>query len=218
MPELIFGALHGAFHAGRILGAIEQPGSYGAMTFETFAWRDPPPASYPQDWCGMPAGTATQGHRNRPDLARVTGTGQLIAHLSARATASDTMHPVNISGPAPGAPMMQVPIKGEHQPCLQAAAFRRKSEAVFAVLNICNTTIPVTLPPTTTGDHIATVYDLTDPGGKAPLPANPAVFPWPAPLRASTLKVSVSPSGHVYTAAPLSFAMVEPSSVWVGLQ
>ena len=53
----------------------------------------------------MPAGTATQGQLNRPDLARVTGEGQLVAHLSARALAMETMHPVNITG----APQMQLP-------------------------------------------------------------------------------------------------------------
>ena len=76
-----------------------------AITFETFAWRDPAPPPYTKDFCGMPAGTATQGQLNRPDLARVTGEGQLVAHLSARALAMETMHPVNITG----APQMQLP-------------------------------------------------------------------------------------------------------------
>eukprot|EP01050_Picozoa_sp_SAG11_P033947 SAG11_NODE_11771_length_739_cov_0.864062_1_plen_193_part_01 len=126
------------------------------------------------------------------------------------------MHPVNISGPAP---TMQLPIKGDRQPCLQSAAFRRGHAVVLAVLNICNsiTTISVSLPPPTTADHVATMYDLTDPGGKAPLPVNPTVFPWPAPLHAITSKVSVTSSGCVYTAAPLTFAMVEPST-WAGLK
>ena len=201
MPDLVFGALHGAFHAARILAAIEQPGSYGAVTFETFAWRDPPPANYPQDWCGMPAGTATPGHANRPDLARVSGTGQLIAHLSARALAMSTMHPVEIVGHAP---LLQMDILGEQQPCLQAAAFRGKksAEAVLAILNICNTTIPVTLE----GGGSVTVYDLMDPGGKAGLPAKPDDFPWPEPLHATTGKV---PASGVYTAEPLSFAIVD---------
>ena len=80
-------------------------GSYGAITFETFAWRDPAPPPYTKDWCGMPAGTATQGHLNRPDLARVTGEGQLVAHLSARALAMETMHPVDMTG----VPDLQIP-------------------------------------------------------------------------------------------------------------
>ena len=149
----------------------------------------------------MPAGTATPGHTNRPDLARVTGTGQLIAHLSARALAMTTMHPVDIVGHAP---LLQMKILGEQQPCLQAAAFRGKqpAEAVLAILNICNTTIPVTLE----GGGSATVYDLTDPGGKAGLPAKPDDFPWPEPLHATTEKV---PTSGVYTTTPLSFAIVE---------
>ena len=150
----------------------------------------------------MPAGTATPGHTDRPDLARVTGTGQLIAHLSARALAMETMHPVNITGHAP---LMQLPILGEQQPCLQAAVFRgkRPDEAVIAVLNICNTTIPVTLE----AGGSATVYDLTDAGGKAALPAKPDVFPWPEPLHARTVEVPAAT--RVYTAAPLTFALVE---------
>ena len=108
-------------------------------------------------------------------------------------------------------------ILGEHQPCLQAAAFRGAGgAAVLAVLNICNTTIPVTLEMSAAlsgasvdvalnGSGSATVYDLNDPGGKAPLPAEPDVFPWAEPLHATRVQVS---SG-VYTAAGLSFAIIE---------
>eukprot|EP01048_Picozoa_sp_COSAG05_P034226 COSAG05_NODE_14181_length_405_cov_0.830065_1_plen_121_part_01 len=121
----------------------------------------------------MPAGTATPGHTDRPDLAHVTGTGQLIAHLSARALAMESMHGVKIEGrdDAPP-PMLQVPILGEQQPCLQAAAFLRggkqpssDGEAVIAVLNICNTTIPITLllESAAGSGGSATVYDLMDP-------------------------------------------------------
>ena len=153
----------------------------------------------------MPAGTAAQNHINRPDLARVTGTGQLMAHLSARALAMESMHPVKIEG---NAPLMPLPILGERQPCLQAAAFRGRKptgEAVIALLNICNTTIPITLLESAAGGS-ATVYDLTDPGGKSGLPATPDVFPWPAPLHASTVAVAAS---GVYTALPLTLAIVE---------
>ena len=55
------------------------------------------------------------------------------------------------------------------------------------------------------GSGSATVYDLNDPGGKAPLPAEPDVFPWAEPLHATRVQVS---SG-VYTAAGLSFAIIE---------
>ena len=113
----------------------------------------------------------------------------------------ETMHPIEIVGPAP---LLQMNILGEQQPCLQAAAFRgnKPGEAVLAILNICNTTIPVTLE----GGGSATVYDLMDPGGKASLPAKPDDFPWPEPLHATTGKV---PASGVYTAEPLSFAVVE---------
>ena len=220
MPKQTFGGLHGAFHAGRILAAINtQIGctgagcNYGAMTFETFVFRDPAPAEYPTDWCGMPAGTCTQGHKNCVPCARVTGTGQLVAHLSARALAMATMHPVNVSG----GPAMQAPILGSKQPCLQAAAFRGSAEGaaaadadatVFAVLNICNTTIAATLGAASAG--AAVIYDLADPGGKAPLPAEPDSFPWPAPL---TARRAGATAAGVYTAPPLSFAVVETSGV-----
>jgi hypothetical protein len=105
-PQLMFGGLHGAFHASRILAAINtQIGcsgtgcAFGAVTFETFAFRDPSPPPFVQDWCGMPAGTCAVEHANRPDLARVTGTGQLVSHLSALALASQTMHAVSFCRP-----------------------------------------------------------------------------------------------------------------------
>jgi hypothetical protein len=51
----------------------------------------------------------------------------------------------------------------------------------------------------------ATVYHLTDPGGKASLPSEPAKFPWVAPLRAITQTLKAD----VYEASPLSFAILE---------
>ena len=36
MPNLIYGALHGVFHVARILAAINMPGSYDVLTFQTF--------------------------------------------------------------------------------------------------------------------------------------------------------------------------------------
>ena len=42
----------------------------------------------------MSAGTVSQLHPDRPDLARVAGTGQLVSHLAARALQAQTMHPV----------------------------------------------------------------------------------------------------------------------------
>ena len=233
-----FGALHGVFHAGRILGAINaQVGcsgagcAYGAVTFETFVYRDPAPTLYPLDWCGMPAGTVSNcagtsgtqgeqpaaecagrlGQKNRPDLARVTGTGQLVAHLSARALAMDTMHAVNVMG----GPNMSFAMRLGDQPCIQAAAFRRSetksdgtkrgvNSTTFAILNICNTIIAMSVGAT---GGTAVAYDLLDKGGKAPLPAEPDKFPWASgPLRAKEVAL---PSSGVYTAPPLSFTIVE---------
>ena len=105
------------------------------------------------------------------------------------------------------------------QPCIQAAAFQGAcmhaagpNITVFAILNICDTTIAMTLPlgerrlSSAGPGGTAIVYDLLDEGGKAPLPAEPNIFPWKAPLTAQHAQVS---SSGVYTAAPLSFAVVE---------
>jgi hypothetical protein len=82
---------------------------------------------------------------------------------------------------------------------------------VFAILNICDTTIAMTLPVgeqqlSSAGAGTAIVYDLLDEGGKAPLPEEPDTFPWKAPLTAQHAQIS---SSGVYTVAPLSFAVVE---------
>jgi hypothetical protein len=223
--ESRFGALHGAFHAGRIMAAINaQIGCIGAgcafavVTFETFVFRDPAPIGFPQDFCGMPAGTVAdcagsgdlgqptdqcvKNTRNRPDLARVTGTGQLVAHLSARALAMETMHPVNVIG----TPALKFPADPD-QPCIQAAAFRTSvsRSSVFAVMNICNMSIAMTLP---SAAGTAVVYSLLDTGGKASLPANSHSFPWAGPL--NTTRAQVTSQG-IYTAPRLSFAVVEVS-------
>ena len=150
---------------------------------------------------------------------QVTGAAQLVVHMFSRALSMDTMHPVNISGN----PNMQIPIFGEPQPCLQAAAFRG-AHTVVAMLNICNTTIPVSLKNTTSptspttsdaarsgpekaSSATATEYSLFDVGGKAPLPADPTAFPWAAPLTATT--VEIPPGTTVYSARPLSFVILE---------
>ena len=107
--------------------------------------------------------------------------------------------------------MMQVPILDSPQPCLQAAAFRGLgSEAVFVILNICNSTIAVTLDEKNPEPGKAIVYDLLDAGGKASLPVDPNEFPWPAPL---TARQVYTPASGVYTASPLSFAIVESGKV-----
>eukprot|EP01052_Picozoa_sp_SAG31_P036485 SAG31_NODE_4561_length_3136_cov_4.102733_1_plen_102_part_00 len=92
---------------------------------------------------GQPTYQCVTNNRNRPDLARVTGTGQLVAHLSARALAMETMHPVNVTR----TPALKFPADPD-QPCIQAAAFRTSASrsSVFAVMNICNMSIAMTLP------------------------------------------------------------------------
>jgi len=44
MPEFIFGALHGSFHAARIIAAINQPGDYAVLAWQTFM----SPVDYPR--------------------------------------------------------------------------------------------------------------------------------------------------------------------------
>ena len=220
--EMKFGALHGAFHAARVLAAINEPaGAVGALTFETFVFRDPGNAGRPNcpycadDWCGMAAGTAHQATPNRPDLARVSGMAQLVSHLFARALASETMHAVDTSG----APVLTAPeILGEQQPCLQAAAFRSGINTSVAVLNICDQPIVVAIDTgleENSGKQDAgktaavemTTYDLHDRGGKSALPAQPDEFPWPAPLTGARRTEGLSP--NAVPIAPLSFAIVE---------
>lgn len=172
MPEYIFGALHGSFHAARIIAAINTPGTHAVLTWQTFM-QPVNDTRFPNDWCGQSAGNImSPGFPNRPDLALVTGQAQLVAHMFSRALAMATMHPVAF----PGGPTMQFPIFDDAQPCLQAAAFLsgnsststasnasnggvRNDDAtagssssgnaglqgVIAVLNICNTTIPFTV-------------------------------------------------------------------------
>ena len=38
LPTMVNGGVHGAFHAARILAAINMPGSFEALAFETFVW------------------------------------------------------------------------------------------------------------------------------------------------------------------------------------
>jgi hypothetical protein len=210
LPELLYGALHGAFHVARVIEAINTPDAFGVLCFERFVFADPPTTNQPNDWCGMSAGTCAQDYPNSPSRARVTGMGQLVSHFFATAMGSSvtTMHPVNITDN----PLSPTAILGAQQPCLQAAAFQSATAKTtsYAILNICNTTIAVALDPQNAHafrggvQARAIIYDLGDPGGKAPLPRNPDVFPWAAPLHATTIPVS-SP---MYTAPALSFAII----------
>eukprot|EP01045_Picozoa_sp_COSAG04_P008971 COSAG04_NODE_509_length_13229_cov_4.567145_6_plen_126_part_00 len=118
-------------------------------------------------------------HSNRPDLARIAGTGQLFSHFSATASRSDTMHmrPVAVEG----GPELHFPILDQPpQPCLQAAAFSEAATSPspspngggvtmsLSILNICNQTIPASLFTDADADAQATLYSLLD-GVRFPL-------------------------------------------------
>lgn len=109
MPQYIFGTLHAAFLAGRVIAAINQLGDYGVLTWQTFV----SPADYPRfsnDWCGQAAGLIKSPQEpTRPDLVQVTDGAQLVAHMFRRALAMETMHPVNFTG----GPTVQVSVLGE---------------------------------------------------------------------------------------------------------
>jgi hypothetical protein len=216
--DYMFGALHGAFHAARILSAINEPGTFGAITMETFVFPLPDDEkSRSDDWCGMPAGRLRPADPNRPDEARVSGTGQLVSHLAARALAATAMHAVRVTD----SPMAPLPILGEDQPCVQAAAFSQADGSVaLALLNICNQTVPCDLGDINggSGGHrqavSASVYSLLDAGtggGWAALPADPSALPWAAPLRPKQLTPSEddAASSSDVLAEPLSFAIFE---------
>jgi hypothetical protein len=139
--------------------------------------------------------------------------GQIVSHVFATALGLETMHPVTISHN----PLSPTLILGEQQPCLQGAAFQSASRetTAFVVLNICNTTIAVTLDDGTFQEGSramfdkpldATIYNLHDPGGKAALPSEPDVFPWEEPLHAATASVTSS----IYTSPPLTLAVIRP--------
>ena len=112
----------------------------------------------------------------------------------------ETMHAVNVTG----TPTLKFPADPD-QPCIQAAAFRtsKTPSSVFAIMNICNMSVAMTLP---SAAGTAVVYSLLDTGGKAPLPEHPHKFPWAGPLNATLAQIT---NKGVYTAPRLSFAVVE---------
>eukprot|EP01047_Picozoa_sp_COSAG01_P013321 COSAG01_NODE_622_length_14779_cov_69.589305_1_plen_736_part_10 len=168
LPQLLNGALHGAFHVSRILHAINTQGAFAAITLESFVGGrpegyDPQAGGNRSDyWCGLAATTmdcpldgATGSPRCRPNApagARVTGEAQIFAHLAAAAgmggsEATALMHGVSVQG----GPTLGFQILGGVQPCLQAAGFsgvtsqHEVSMASVAVLNICNQSIDTTV-------------------------------------------------------------------------
>ena len=239
----INGALHGAFHVSRILFAINNPGTYAAITLESFVGGTPvagpnvpvdPQAGNRTDyWCGLAASTVPTFHSNRPDLARIAGTGQVFSHFAATAFRSGTMQqrPVAVDN----GPTLPFSILGQgEQPCLQAAAFSEpptdehassaNAPAVImsvSVLNICNRTVDAAVQVKGAKTAQATFYSLLDGGrvdpgplnqkGWAPLPSQPDELPWKdGPLQPSTASFAANPASGVSIGLPgLSFAVVD---------
>lgn len=221
LPDYIFGGLHGAFHAARIIAAINSPtGSIGAITLEEFSaygpglpYLHPPRTDY---FCGLAPLRAYPTKPNEPSAAGVSGLGQLVSHLAARAlyngNGATQMHGVEVAG----GPSLPFEMFGAAQPCLQAAAFsaaaRRGPQLSLALLNVCNLTARARLHNYTAGT--ATLYHLLDPGGWSRLPADPDTFPWPdGPLRPARGQVEPATVGEqpavTLAAPPLTFAVWE---------
>lgn len=243
LDELLNGALHGVFHVSRIIEAINTPNTFAAITLESFVGgttipNDPPAPVDPQagnrtdNWCGLAASTVPMFHSNRPDLARIAGTGQLFSHFSATASRSDTMHmrPVAVKdGPELHFPILNQP----PQPCLQAVAFSEAADRAdgaatrpsgggvtmsLSVLNICSQTITTSLSTDANADAQATLYSLLDggsadpgkpakvgrdPHGWAPLPAKPAEVPWASgPLHPTRAQLKASGTGELSMSVP----------------
>ena len=79
------GALHGAFHVSRIIEGINTQNTFAALTLEGFVAGalgaplpvDPQAGNRTDNWCGLAVTTVPTATPNRPDLARVAGTGQV---------------------------------------------------------------------------------------------------------------------------------------------
>jgi hypothetical protein len=123
---------------------------------------------------------------------------QMFAHASAVATrqGASTMHVVTFG---PDAAKMSwgnatAPPGMAGMTCLQAAAFSGTDHTSYIVLNRCNGTLNVTLPPPlpplSPGGSTAawTIYDCGPKSaiGFAPLPNSSHPFPWPGPIKPTT--------------------------------
>lgn len=237
------GALHGAFHISRIIYAINHPGSYAAITLESFVGGTPvagpnvpvdPQAGNRTDyWCGLAVTTVPTFHSNRPDLAQISGTGQVFAHFAASAFRSDAtlQRPVAVDN----GPSLPFPILGQQdEPCLQAVAFSEPLQAsaeyakraeggtlmTLAVLNICNRTIPASIKVEGSKAGHATLYYLVDGGkvdpgplnqkGWSPLPQNPDVLPYDGTLTLGNATFTADSGGNVPLEVPrLTFAIID---------
>ena len=219
-PELVFGALHGVFHASRILASIELHARVQALTFQTLAHPHPYPPNDSAFHPAMPVARISP-QPNRPDLAQVSGTAQLVSHLAFHALRAGTMHPVQTSSECPLAPAglykQAWPISGTSAraapPCVLAAAFNSADGdaadwTALAILNSCRKPVPITLAKAAASKHEVTTYNISDPGGWAPLPAAPDELPWASgPLRPEHSSAGGAlPDG--WPAPGLSFSLV----------
>jgi hypothetical protein len=206
LPELVFGALHGVFHASRILASVELHEHVKALTFQTFVHPHPYPTQDSAFHPAMPVARISP-QPNRPDLAQVSGTAQLVSHLAFHAMRAGEMHPVRTSGGCPLASRelfkQPWPVEGTAAPaappCILASSFTEvnphgsgDSWSAWAILNACVEAVPLSLvasvragePIKAASKHEVTTYNISDPGGWAPLPAKPDVLPWTSgPLR-----------------------------------
>lgn len=155
--------------------------------------------------------------------------------MAFHALRAGAMHPVRASPGCPLAPKSLYkqawPIKGtappSSAPCLLSAAFSsalQSSEpdlegewSAWAILNSCIEAVPTTLMTTdapsglsgnTASSHDITVYNISDPGGWASLPANPDSVPWTTGPLTPHHQVADGPLPSEWAAPPLSFSIV----------
>jgi hypothetical protein len=205
LPELDFGALHGIFHASRILAAVELHNRFDALTFQTFVHPIPYPPYASAYHRSMPVARISP-LPDRPDLAKISGTAQLVSHMAFHALRSETMHPVQSVGCA----------QHGNQPCLQAAAFAtaQNSSIALALVNICQRLVQARMasrPPPTAASYAWTVYSAKDPGGWGAIPTDPDKLPWDTgPLRPTHTTGATLPM--TLTFPPLSFSVLQTGS------
>jgi hypothetical protein len=215
-PDLAWGGLRGAFHSSRVLAAISAPTAarVTSIHFQTFV--------HPRNYSATPnpgrfnpqmpvARIANDAPPDRPELATISGTGALVAHLAHLALRGGTMAAVAAEG-TPNASFDIV--YHAPQPCVQAAAFGGGSDGsggAYAVLNICNSTVHASVAgaaPAAGGLRV-TMYSALDAGGWTPLPAAPTAFPWAdGPLHPATHRTT-GPAEVAFDVPGLSLTLVE---------
>jgi hypothetical protein len=173
---------------------------------------------------------------NRPDLAQISGTAQLVSHLAFHALRADTMHPVHTGDGCPLPPPhlykeawdIANTTAAATPLCIQSAAFSSQAETTWAILNSCLDPVPLSLVSAaeaaggthrTSNDedltiagisrHDITTYNISDPGGWAPLPADPNKVPWTTgPLRPRHMAADKGLPAGGWSAPALSFSIM----------